>query len=226
MSDSRSQLERISLGRMQNPVRGFLHGSSAVVALIGAVALVARATSAPARVTAIVFGVGLVGLYTTSSLYHSVPWREVWKRRMQRLDHSMIFLLIAASYTPVAALAIDGPAGWISLLGVWVTTVTAVSYLLSSRRIRFGITTGLMAVMGWAPFVVVWQLTSTPRSSAAWLIIVGGIVYTVGMVCLATERPRLWPRVFSYHEVFHLFVITGSAFHFAANWQVISGAVV
>lgn len=210
---------------MQNPVRGFLHGSSAVAALVASILLVAKAPSGSARVVAIVFGIGLVALYTTSSLYHSVPWRDLWKARMQRLDHSMIFVLIAASYTPVAALAMEGPAGWLSLLGVWVTTVTAVSYLLSSRRIRFGVTTTLMAVVGWAPFVLVWQLTRTAHAAAGWLIIVGGVVYTIGMLCLATERPRLWPRVFSYHEVFHLFVITGSAFHFAANYQVIASAM-
>ena len=210
---------------MQNPVRGFLHGTSAVVALVASILLVAKAPSDSARAVAIVFGIGLVALYTTSSLYHSVPWADRWKARMQRLDHSMIFVLIAASYTPVAALAMEGPAGWLSLLGVWVTTITAVSYLLSSRRIRFGVTTTLMAVVGWAPFVLVWRLTHTAHAAAGWLIIVGGVVYTIGMLCLATERPRLWPRVFSYHEVFHLFVITGSALHFAANYQVIASAM-
>ena len=78
---------RWTLGRMQNPVRGFLHGGAAITSLVGFVFLVLRAPSWPARIAAIIFGLGLFGLFTTSSLYHSIPWRDAWKVRMQRLDH-------------------------------------------------------------------------------------------------------------------------------------------
>lgn len=103
------QAPRWTLGKMQNPVRGFLHGAAAVAAVAGTVFLVVRAPSWGLRIGVIVFGVALVSLYTTSSLYHAVPWRETWKKRMQRLDHSMVLVLIAGTYTPVVIATFDGP---------------------------------------------------------------------------------------------------------------------
>src|SRR5690349_13663032 len=101
------QHDRLTLGRMQNPVRGFLHGTAAAASVVGAVAL--RQHSAPAHQFALlVFTVSMVGLYTVSSLYHSVPWQAVWKKRMQRADHSMIYVLIAATYTPLTLVVLDG----------------------------------------------------------------------------------------------------------------------
>ena len=99
--------ERFTLGKMQNPVRGFLHGSAAVAAVVGTIVLIVKAQTWGGRIALGVFGVGLVSLYTTSSLYHSVPWRETWKGRMQRLDHSMIFVLIAASFAVPMFLTVD-----------------------------------------------------------------------------------------------------------------------
>ena len=85
---------RLTLGRMQNPVRGILHGTAAILAIIGTSFLVARVSSTPGRIAMVVYGLGLLALYSTSSLYHSIPWQEHWRRRMQRLDHAMIFVLI------------------------------------------------------------------------------------------------------------------------------------
>ena len=99
---------RITLGKMQNPVRGFLHGAAAVAALAGSVGLVMRIPTLGGRIAASIFGLSMVALYTTSSLYHSIPWRDRWKKRMQRLDHSMIFVLIAGTYTPIAWIALGG----------------------------------------------------------------------------------------------------------------------
>ncbi|MEN8238020.1 MAG: hemolysin III family protein, partial [Actinomycetota bacterium] len=94
--------QRWTLGKMQNPVRGFLHGTSAIVAVFGTVFLALSSPDWGIRTGAIVFGLAMVALYGTSSLYHAVPWRVEWKQRMQRLDHSMILVLIAGTYTPVA----------------------------------------------------------------------------------------------------------------------------
>lgn len=105
-------MERITLGRMQNPVRGGLHGAAALASIVGLVNLIVRtADNLPSMWSMVFFGVSLIALYTTSSLYHSVPWNGTWKNRMQRLDHSMIFVLIAGSFTPIAYNVLTGHGG-------------------------------------------------------------------------------------------------------------------
>lgn len=204
---------------MQNPVRGFLHGSAALAALAGTVLLVLRAANWPSRLAAAVFGLGMVALYTTSSLYHSIPWQEVWKERMQRADHSMIFVLIAASYTPVAVIALDGWLRWGTLVIVWGITVFGVAHLAFFHNNAYTLSIALMTTMGWLAVFIIWPLSQRAGLAAVGFLIAGGIAYTVGMVFLVTNRPRLWPRVFSYHEVFHILVITGSALHFIATYR-------
>lgn len=103
-------MERITWGRMQNPVRGFLHGTAAVAAAVGLALLVARAWGrTEILVGVVVFGLALVAMFTVSALYHSVPWTRRWKARMQRIDHTLIFLVVAGTFTPVAVAALHGP---------------------------------------------------------------------------------------------------------------------
>jgi len=214
---------RWTLGRMQNPVRGLLHGSAAIVSLVGLVFLLLRASSWQARVGAIVFGLGLIALYTTSSLYHSIPWREVWKRRMQRLDHSMIFVLIAASYTPIIAVILDGWWQWVTLIVVWGIALIGIlnRMLASMERHAFSFT--LMVVLGWISIPIMFPLAHRAGTAAVVLMAVGGALYTVGMVFKVTRWPRLWPRVFSAHELFHVFVVAASVFHWTATYRYVLG---
>jgi hemolysin III len=173
---------------MTHPVRGLLHGSAAVVALVGAIILFAIAPGDGwRRITFLVFGLSLVGLFTVSSLYHSIPWREAHKQRMQRLDHVMIYVLIAGTFTPLAAIVLDG----------WIRVMT-------------------LTTQGWLGLLLLWPLSSRLPWTALALIGLGGLFYTVGMVLLVTNRPRLWPRTFSYHEVFHILVVAAASLHFAA----------
>jgi hemolysin III len=213
---------RLTLGRMQNPVRGLLHGSAAVASVAGTVFLLARAGSWSGRLAFTVFGLGLVALYTTSSLYHSIPWAEVWKRRMQRLDHSMIFVLIAASYTPFAVVVLDGWLRWISLAGAWGIALVGIGQLAFFPRERFGFSIALMTTLGWLSLPVMIPIGTRIGIAAVILLAIGGILYTSGMVLVVTQRPRLWPRVFSYHEVFHVFVVTASMLHFAATYRYVA----
>lgn len=208
--------DRVTLGRMQNPVRGFLHGTAAVLALAGTVILVTKASSLSSRVAMVIYGLGLMALYTTSSLYHSIPWRERWKKRMQRLDHAMIFVLIAATFTPIAAVVLDG---WVRVatLGIaWSVAIVGVGHHLFIRNQRFHLSIGMMVALGWLSVPLMFPLANRGGIGLVGLIAAGGLIYTVGMVIVVTNRPRLWPRVFSSHELFHVFVVTASALHFAA----------
>jgi hemolysin III len=214
-------VRRWSLGKMQNPVRGFLHGTAAVVSLIGTVFLVMRASGWAGRIGAVVFGLGLLGLYTTSSLYHSIPWREVWKRRMQRLDHSMIFVLIAATYTPIVVVILDGWWRWTVLVIVWGIAMVGILNRLFSSMERHAFSFALMVILGWISIPIMFPLAARAGTAAVVLMAVGGVLYTVGMVFKVTRWPRLWPRVFSAHELFHVFVVAASAVHWTATYRYV-----
>ena len=213
---------RITLGKMQNPVRGFLHGAAAIAALAGSVALVMRIPTLGGRIAASIFGLSMVALYTTSSLYHSIPWRERWKGRMQRLDHSMIFVLIAGTYTPIAWIALDGWLRALTLLVVWTIALVGIAQQSFFPRLEntFGI--ALMTTMGWLAVFIMIPFFRRAGAGAAVLMALGGVLYTVGMVFLVTNKPRLWPRVFSYHELFHVMVVAATSLHFAATWRYVA----
>lgn len=208
--------DRVTLGKMQNPVRGFLHGSAAVVAVVGTAFLIAAAPSLPGRVAMVIYGLGLVSLYTTSSLYHAVPWAERWKLRMRRLDHAMIFVLIAATFTPIGAIVLDGWVRVLSLSVAWGTALIGFLHHMLVRDQRFHLSIGMMVTLGWLSLPLMVPLANRAGVALVLLVAAGGMIYTVGMVIVVTNWPRLWPRVFSSHEVFHILVITASALHFAA----------
>lgn len=208
--------DRIKLGKMTHPVRGFLHGGAAVVAIVGTVFLMVLAPNLRRSLSLMVFGLGLVTLYTVSALYHSIPWGEKWKSRLRRMDHSAIYILIAATFTPVAIHVLDGWLRWGTLAVQWGIVAIGVTHKLASRDPGHKFSVAMQTTQGWLALLLLVPLFQAIPWPGVFLIALGGVFYTVGMVVLVTNWPRLWPRVFSYHEVFHMFVIAASAVHFAA----------
>lgn len=215
--------DRIQLGKMTNPVRGFLHGSAAAVSAAGMALLIVRASPDATRIVSVaVFGLSLIGLYTASALYHSVPWREKWKQRMQRLDHSMIFVLVAGTYTPVAVNVLDGAWRSVTLSVVWGAAVIGIAQKIAFPKIPSWFSIALQTTMGWFAIIPFLELVKALSGGGIALMIAGGLSYTIGLVLLATERPQLFPRIFSHHEVFHILVVLGSLFHFLMIlWYVV-----
>jgi hemolysin III len=210
---------RATLGWMQNPVRGLLHGSSALLSVVGTAALWSQPGSDLfERCTLLVFGLSLVSLYAVSSAYHSVPWGPAWKGRMQRIDHAMIYVLIAGTYTPAAAIVLEGPLRVAALGTVWGVTAVGVAQKLWWPRLGHGYSVALQVAQGWLGVLLLEPLSDRLGWPAVALLILGGLCYTLGMVAFTTQRPRLWPRVFSYHEVFHVLVVGGSAAHYAMTF--------
>jgi hemolysin III len=208
------ELDRWTLGRMQNPVRGFLHGGAAAASIVGGIFLLAHATEPAHHAALLVFAVSLFGLYTVSSLYHSVPWPRQWKARMQRLDHSMIYVLVAGTYTPIAWIALDG---WLRagiLAAVWGIALAGILQKILLPRVGVSLFIAAATIQGWLALPLIAPLAERLPVPAVTLLGLGGVSYTIGMVFLVTERPRLWPRVFSYHEAFHVLVIAGSSLHY------------
>lgn len=214
-------LPRWTLGKMQNPVRGFLHGGAAIAAVIATPFIFLRASTWTARIAVLVFGAAMVALYLTSSLYHSIPWSQHWKKRMQRADHSMIYVLIAGTYTPIVAITLDAPLRWITLVVVWGIVAIGVGQHLFFPREEQAFSIALSTTLGWLGVFLAWPFLQKVGAFGGLLATVGGVLYTVGMVFLVTNRPRLWPRVFSYHEVFHVLVVAATAVHFFLVWRYI-----
>ena len=208
--------ERLRLGKMTHPVRGLLHGTAAVVSLIGAVLLlVLTPGTAGRRLSLFTFGLSLVALFTTSSLYHSIPWRGEWKKRMQKLDHTMITVLVAGTFTPIAVIVLDGWLRWATLGVQWGIVLTGAVYKAKTKAGRHWVSVALATTQGWLAIFIMAPLAQRLPWTALLLIGLGGVLYTLGMVFLVTQRPRLWPRVFSYHEAFHVLVVAAAALHFA-----------
>jgi hemolysin III len=210
--------ERLTLGKMQHPVRGFLHGSAAVVAAVGMGLLLNGATHTRTLLSLLVYGVTLVGLYVTSSLYHAVPWQPVWKARLQRLDHTVIYVLVAGTSTPLIVGILNG---WWAQLGlglVWSLAAVGAAREFVPRFQRYSLPL-LVAIIA-ATLVPLFRMLSLMSPLVAVLTVGGGVVYLSGVTMLVKGWPRLLPRVFSYHEVFHVLVILASLAHFFAIREV------
>ncbi|MBW2289021.1 MAG: hemolysin III family protein [Deltaproteobacteria bacterium] len=208
---------------MQNPVRGLLHGVSALLSVVGAAALWSRTAGDLFQQSALlVFGLSLVGLYSVSSAYHSVRWNSLWQGRMQRIDHAMIYVLIAGSYTPIAAIVLDGWLRFAALGTVWGITAVGVVQKLCWPQLGHGYSVALQVAQGWFGLLLLAPLYERLGGQAVGLLVLGGFFYTLGMVAFTTRRPRLWPRVFSYHEIFHVLVVGGSATHYAMTFLYVA----
>ncbi len=186
------------------------------VTIPAGIVLVALARGASEWVAAGVYVATLIGLFASSAAYHRINWSRTAKLRMRLLDHSMIYLLIAGTYTPFGLLALDG--WWrIGLLaGVWVGAVFGIAMKLVGieKLRRLGGT--LYIGLGWIVIVALPKIVSTLSPPALILMILGGLLYTGGAIIFLRRRPDPRPLVFGYHEVWHTFVATASACHYFA----------
>jgi hemolysin III len=214
-------MDRYRLGRMNNPLRGLLHGAAAAAAVVGAAVLAIRATAERHLAAGLIFGLSLAAMFTISSLYHSVGWQDRRKAFMQRLDHSMIFLVVAATFTPFGVVVLDGWLRVVLLALVWSGAIVGIALKFALPRVKTGLSVLIQHSMGWISLVAMPLIWQRVGPMAVLLVFAGGVCYTVGTVIFATKRPRLFPRVFSYHELFHVLVVAGSTLHFlAVLWYV------
>jgi hemolysin III len=195
-------------------LRGRFHQIAFFVSIPAGIVLLSLAKTTEARVGAAIFAVGLTGLYGVSATYHRGRWSARARRVLRHLDHSMIFVFIAASYTPVTLLALR-PAWGITLLALAWTGAAAGVLITVLRLERWrGVGFGLYLVLGWLAAVATPQLVASLTALQLALLVAGGLLYTVGAVVLARNRPDPRPAVFGYHEIWHAFVVGASACHF------------
>jgi hemolysin III len=207
--------------RLREPVNGLTHLAGGLLAFVGLIVLLATAASA-GRVDQLVafgiFGFSLIALYLASSLYHLLPLSPAGVARLRRLDHVAIFVLIAGTYTPFCLLALDGGWRWGLLALVWSLALGGVSLKLFWMDAPRWLSVLLYLGMGWVAVVAAPALLRVvPAGGMAW-VLAGGLTYSAGALVYGLKRPNPVPGVFGFHELWHLFVVAGSACHF---WAVL-----
>ena len=202
---------------MEKPrLRGVIHQWAFFCALAAAGVLLAVASTGRARVAVLIYGLTLTGLLGTSALYHRVSWQPGPRRWMRRLDHSMIFLLIAGTYTPFALLVFSEPLATVILAVVWGGALVGVVMTLVWIDAPKALIAIVYVALGWVAVAGMPQMLERAGTGALVLILAGGLLYTAGAAAYAFRRPDPWPQVFGYHEVFHVLVVAAAACHYAA----------
>ena len=197
--------------------RGVSHEWAFFLSLGLGISLLVLADTPRKLLAVTVYTISLSALFGTSALYHRVNWKTSKARMlMKRLDHSMIFLLIAGTVTPFALLTMSGTWATAILIAVWSGAVIGVLIELLWTSSPKWVSATIYVIVGWIGAVAFPQIVGTAGVVAGLLIATGGILYTVGAVVYATQRPNPNPTYFGYHEVFHLLVIAAAASHFAA----------
>ena len=197
-------------------LRGWLHLGMAPLVLIAGLVFTAFAPTLLGRVGSAIYTLAAVQLFGTSAAYHRGTWSERTNAVFRRIDHSNIFVFIAGTYTPLCLLGMANQSGERLLLLVWIAASAGVLRALVWPHAPRAVTSGLFVVVGW--LVVAYLPDARAAFDAAtftWLV-AGGVWFTVGAVIYATRWPDPWPRVFGFHEVFHVLIIVGCACHFVA----------
>lgn len=212
---------------MDEPVipilRGVSHFWAVWLAAAGAVVLVVFAADATARVAAAIYGAGLIALFGGSALYHRWRWDPRWRPLLRRVDHSTIFVFIAASFTPVGMIVLDGTLQTVLLVTMWVGALAGVTFSLAWIDAPRWLQAGLYLALGWVAVIATPQIAERLSPAPVVLIAAGGVLYSLGAVVYARRRPDPWPRTFGFHEIFHAFVIAAAVCHFTAiaGWVVL-----
>jgi hemolysin III len=201
---------------MRPRLRGVLHQWACAVSLLAGGVLVLESTSARARVAVAVYALSVTALFGTSALYHRVKWRTLRARRwMRRLDHTMIFVLIAGSYTPFGLLVVPGTLGLVILITAWSAALGGAIFKLLWIDAPAWLIATIYIAIGWIAVGALPALVAHLGWIAVGALAVGGVLYSVGGVIHARQRPDPVPGVFGYHELFHLLVILAATLQYA-----------
>ncbi len=202
-------------------LRGVIHQWSLVAAVPAGVVLVAVADGARARLATLVYAVAMAAMLGASALYHRVSWKTARRRAWaRRLDHAMIFVFIAGTYTPFALLSFEGWLPVLVLACVWSGAALGLVVNLAWIDAPKWVTAPAYLLVGWVGVVAAPQMFSAVGVAGAVLLIVGGALYTLGALTYATHWPNPFPRTFGFHEVFHLLVTTAVVVQLVAVYLV------
>lgn len=202
-------------------LRGLLHQWGLVAAVPAGIVLVVLADGTRARVATAIYAVAMAAMLGASALYHRVSWKTPTRRALaRRLDHAMIFVFIAGTYTPFALLSFEGWLPVVVLTCVWTGAALGLIVNVAWIDAPKWVTAPAYLLVGWVGVIAAPQLFSEVGVAGAVLLIVGGALYTVGALTYATHWPNPFPRTFGYHEVFHLLVVVALTVQLVAVYLV------
>lgn len=203
--------------KLREPVSGLTHLFGAVASAFGLIILLIYCSPIDNyryTIAFTIFGVSLILLYTASSVYHMVTIYDKAIKVLRRIDHSMIYVLIAGSYTPIALIALSGAWRWGILITIWSLAVLGVlikNFWFNAPRWLY---TSSYILMGWMVIIAIIPLSKVLPAQGMYWLVAGGITYTVGGVIYATKWPNFKSKYFGFHELFHLFILAGSFCHY------------
>ena len=210
-----------TVAELKPRLRGWFHTYAAVVSVVTGAALIAVAAAlrgGAAGATTAIYSATVTLLFGTSALYHRRSWGPRAHLVMKRLDHSMIFVFIAGTYTPLAVLTLPRNTAIVVLLAVWSGALFGVLLQTTWRAAPRWLSAPCYIALGWVAAFVMPDLLHNGGVAAFVLIIFGGVVYTVGALVYACKRPNPYPGVLGFHEVFHLATLIAATCHYVAVW--------
>lgn len=195
-------------------LRGRFHEAGAYISLGACAMLIAKSHNGLTFFATSIYSIFLIGLFVTSGLYHRINWNPEKRALMRRLDHAAIFGLIAGTATAIFALVLPRETLSSPLIIIWTVMGTGIVQAVFWSKAPKWLAAIFYVIGGWVSLPYVLQMTEALGSLNLYLIFTGGILYSIGAVIYATRKPNPWPKVFGYHEIFHLVVILAAAAHF------------
>ena len=202
-----------AVGKWRPRWRGRIHGGAVAVTIPAGIIFTLVTPSGVARVAVFVYVASLLALFSTSASYHLFTRTQRAQRTMRQLDHAMVYVLIAGTYTPVCLLALPRTVGIVFLIGIWCAALLGIVLKITWRAHK--VSGAMYLIIGWAALIILPWAYHRAGFTSLLLFALGGIVYTVGAILFYLQRPQLRPLVFGYHEVWHLFTVVAVALQFA-----------
>lgn len=211
--------------KLREPMNGFTHFIGVLFA-IGGTTLLLNSSFNPYKpshfFSFFIFGLGMILLFTTSTLYHWLNLSEAGIKKMRKADHIMIFIYIASTYTPICVIALNKNLGSVVLAAIWSVAFAGIGIKIFWMNAPRWLSTLIYIFMGWLAIVIIYPLIDAlPLETIFWLL-TGGIFYTIGAIIYALKKPDPFPGYLGFHEIFHLFVLLGSFSHFWLMYKFIS----
>lgn len=206
--------------KLREPVNGFTHFIGILFSILATVLMI-NATINPLKpyhlISFCIFGAGMFLLYTSSTLYHWLKLSEEGTKTLRRVDHIMIFILIAATYTPICLVPLRDTIGYGVLAGIWGTAIIGAIFKIFWLTAPRWLSTAIYLLMSWlAVFISIPLFKLLQVEAIIWLLL-GGVFYTVGAIIYGMKKPNPYPGILGFHEIFHIFVLLGSFSHF---WMI------
>ncbi|KEH95068.1 hemolysin [Clostridium botulinum C/D str. BKT12695] len=207
------------MNKFREPVSGFTHLFGVIISIVGLIVLINYERNIPyasclAYAGVIIFGISLILLYTASSVYHLIKAPDKIIKFLRKLDHSMIYVLIAGTYTPVCLMILQGRLRWIMFILIWSCALMGVLFKMFWFNSPRWLSTLFYVLMGWIAVFIISPLSKIMDIRGIVLMFIGGVLYTLGAIIYATKWPKIKSKVFGFHEIFHLFVLAGSLCHY------------